>query len=146
MNKFSALIIVLAFPVLLFGQNNFDSLLKELDKTIDNYQLYSNRKENEINKLKELLKYTSTDLQKYEICGKLYSEYKSYQSDSALIYARKSLEIAEKLDDVRKINEAKLNLASIMGTLGMYKEAIDLLTKININTAPDLKGSYFSVN
>ncbi|MFV8342436.1 DUF6377 domain-containing protein [Flavobacterium sp. XS2P39] len=146
MNRFLTLVIVSLFPALLLAQNNFDSLLDELDKTVDNYQLYSNKKENEINKLKGLLKYTSTDLQKHEIYGKLYSEYKSYQSDSALIYARKSFQIAEKLNDVRKLNDARLNLASIMGTLGMYKEATDILNKININTSPDLKAYYFTVN
>ncbi|MFV7233879.1 DUF6377 domain-containing protein [Flavobacterium sp. ZB4R12] len=146
MNRFLTLIFVLLFPVLLFGQNNFDSLLDQLDKTVNNYQAYSNKKENEINKLKGLLKYTSTDLQKYAIYGKLYAEYKSYQSDSALIYARRSFQIAEKLNDVGKLNDARLNLASIMGTLGMYKEATDILNKININTTPDLKGYYFTVN
>jgi hypothetical protein len=33
-----------------------------------------------------------------------------------------------------------------MGTLGMYKEATDLLNKININRSPDLKAYYFTVN
>jgi cell division protein FtsB len=76
----------------------------------------------------------------------LYAEYKSYQSDSALIYARKSFQIAEKLNDIEKLNHARLNLASIMGTLGMYKEATDILNRININTSPELKGYYFTVN
>lgn len=146
MNRFLTLIIVSLFPTLLLAQNNFDSLLDDLDKTVDNYQFYSNKKENEINKLKGLLKYTPADLQKHEVYGKLYSEYKSYQSDSALTYARKSFQIAEKLNDVRKLNDARLNLASIMGTLGMYKEATDILNKININTSPDLKAYYFTVN
>ncbi|MFV8324665.1 DUF6377 domain-containing protein [Flavobacterium sp. ZS1P14] len=146
MNRFLTLISVLLFPVLLVAQNNFDSLLNELDRTVNNYQFYSDKKENEINKLKGLLKYISTDLQKYEIYGKLYSEYKSYQSDSALIYARSGFQIAKKLNDDRKLNDARLNLASIMGTLGMYKEATDILNKININTSPDLKGYYFTVN
>ncbi|HEX9151635.1 MAG TPA: DUF6377 domain-containing protein, partial [Flavobacterium sp.] len=146
MNRFLTLISVLLFPVLLAAQNNSDSLLNELDKTVNNYQFYSDKKENEINKLKGLLKYTSTDLQKYEIYGKLYSEYKSYQSDSALVYARSGFQIAKKLNDDRKLNDARLNLASIMGTLGMYKEATDILNRITINTSPDLKGYYFTVN
>jgi hypothetical protein len=146
MHRFLTILFALLFPIFLFGQNNFDSLLNELDKTVADYQFYSNKKEIEINKLKGLLKYTSTDLQKYAIYGKLYSEYKSYQSDSALIYARKSFLIAKKLNDIQKINNARLNLASIMGTLGMYKEATDILNTININTTPDLKGYFFTVN
>ena len=146
MHRFLTLLFALLFPIFLFGQTNFDSLLDELDKTVADYQLYSNKKEIEINKLKGLLPYTSTDIQKYAIYGKLYSEYKLYQSDSALIYARKSFQIAKKLKDVRKLNDAQLNLASIMGTLGMYKEATDILNTIDINTSPDLKGYYFTVN
>jgi hypothetical protein len=61
--------------------------LKELDNTVDNYQLYSSRKEGEINKLKENLK--QNNIRKQEIYGKLYDEYKLYQLDSALVYARR---------------------------------------------------------
>jgi hypothetical protein len=57
------IIIVMLFPVLLW-RNNFDSLLKELDHTVDNYQLYSSRKEGEINKLKENLKQNATNIRK----------------------------------------------------------------------------------
>jgi hypothetical protein len=146
MHRFSTLLFALLFPIFLFGQNNFDSLLDELDKTVADYQLYSDKKAVEISKLKGLLNYTSSDVQKYAIYGKLYFEYKSYQSDSALVYARKSFQIAEKLNDIQKINNARLNLASIMGTLGMYKEATEILTTININTTPDLKGYFFTVN
>jgi hypothetical protein len=62
MTRFLTLIIVVLFPVLLLAQNNFDSLLKELDHTVDNYQLYSSRKEGEINKLKENLKQNATNI------------------------------------------------------------------------------------
>jgi hypothetical protein len=31
-----------------------------------------------------------------------------------------------------------------MGTLGMYKEATDILNKINIATSPELIGYYFT--
>ena len=143
MNKFLALIIVLLFPILFFGQDNYDSLLKELDKTVDQYQFYLDRKETKIEKLKGLLKYTSTDLQQYEICNELYFEFKAYQLDSALVYARKSLQIAQKINNPKKINQAGLNFALIMGTLGMNKEAIDQLNKVNITNSPDLNGTYF---
>jgi len=146
MNRFLILILVTLFPFLLIGQNNFDSLLDELDKTVDNHQLYSNKKEAKINTLKELLKPTSTDLQKYEIGQKLYEEYKLYQSDSALAYARKNLKIATVLKDVTKINSAKLNLASIMTTLGMYKEATDVLHKVDIKSTASLYSDFYRVN
>jgi hypothetical protein len=143
MNKFSALLILLIFPILLFGQTNTDSLLHDLDQTVTDYQLYLNRKETTINKLKGLLKYTSADLQKNEVYAKLYNEYKAYQLDSALVYARKSLQISHKLKNLDNINEAKLNVASIMGTLGMYKESIDVLETIDTKLSPTIRGNYY---
>ncbi|MFV8351536.1 DUF6377 domain-containing protein [Flavobacterium sp. XS2P14] len=139
------LLIAFLFPVVLFAQNDFEELLEELDQSVANYAIYSDTKEGEINQLKELLSYSSSASQRYDVYEKLYAEYKSYQSDSAMVYARKSFQIAEKLNDIHKINHSRLNLASIMGTLGMYKEATDILNKINIATSPELIGYYFTV-
>ena len=127
MNKILFLIVALVFPILFFGQGNFDSLLQELDKTVNKYQLYLNQKETKIDGLKKLLKNKNSDFQQYELYGKLYNEYKSYQSDSALVYVRKGLLTAKNLKDPEKLNEAKLNFASIMGTLsGGGKEVISI--------------------
>lgn len=145
MRKTVIILVYFLFPILLFGSNNMDSLLLVLDKTVDNYQIYSNQKEEKLNKLKELLKYTTADLQKYEICGQLYDEYKSYKSDSALSYVREKLRIAEKLNDRDNLINSRLNLAAIMGINGLYKEAIDILSMININETSDLKPYYFHI-
>jgi hypothetical protein len=134
------------FSIPLFAGSEMDSLLRVLDKTVDNFQIYSNMKEAKINKLKDLLKYTTSYSQKYEICGKLYDEYSFYKSDSALVYARKKLLIAEKLNNKRNLTDARLNLASIMGITGMYKEAMDIINKVDVNEAPDLKAYYFHIN
>ena len=145
MNKllFIAGYFVLSMP--LFANNDIDSLLKVLDSSVDNYQVFSNQKEEQLNKLKELLRYTNNDDQRYKICGQLYDDYKSYKSDSALTYAQKKLQIAEKMNNRWNLTDAKLNLASIMGTSGMYKESMDILETINIQDNPDLKAYYFHV-
>lgn len=133
------------FSFSLFADNDIDSLLRVLDRTVDNYQVYSNKKEEKMNKMKDLLRYTTSYDQKYEICGKLYDEYSSYNSDSALVYARKKLQIAEKMNNKRNLADARLNLASIMGVSGMYKESMDIISKVNVSEAPDLKSYYFNI-
>ena len=134
---------ILSMP--LFANNDIDSLLKVLDSSVDNYQVFSNQKEEQLNKLKDLLEYANNDDQRYKICGQLYDDYKSYKSDSALTYAQKKLQIAEKMNNRWNLTDAKLNLASIMGTSGMYKESMDILETINIQDNPDLKAYYFHV-
>ena len=127
MKRIITFLLGILFPILLFGNHDMDSLLKVLDKTVDNYQLYSDQKEERLNKLKDLLKITNTDLQKFQICGQLYDEYRSYKSDSALAYARVKLQIAEKLNDIHSLTNARLNLAAIMGLNGLYAEELDIL-------------------
>lgn len=146
MNRFLPFFFVLLFPALLLAQENSASLLKELDQTIENHQFYSNQKEHTIDSLKQLLKPTSSDLQMQELYDQLYEEYRVYKSDSALVFARKSMQIAIRLKDSKRSDQAALNLASIMSTLGMYKEASDILAKNQGNSSPDLRGSYYVVN
>ena len=54
---------ILSMP--LFANNDIDSLLKVLDSSVDNYQVFSNQKEEQLNKLKYLLRYTNNDDQRY---------------------------------------------------------------------------------
>jgi hypothetical protein len=145
MKKVFSIVLFILVPFCLFAGSEMDSLLRVLDKTIENYQLYSNLKEQKLNQLKDLLNLTTADEQRYIICGKLFDEYRSYTSDSALTYARKKLVIAEKLKGIVKLNDARLNLASIMGTLGMYKEAMDILNDVDIKTSPYLRAYYFHI-
>lgn len=146
MYKLSTIVILLFFPILIFGQQTTDSLLKNLDQVVNDYAFYLNRKEVKINKIKSLLKSTTSDLQKQEIYDKLYLEYKSFQSDSALVYARKQLQVSDKIKNPEKLNLAKLNVASIMATLGMYKESIDMLETVAIQLTPTIKGNYYWTN
>ena len=144
MNRF-LLFIVLLLPCHLFSQNNSQGLLFEIDKIIQNNSYYTQKKEFEIAQLKAILKHTDTPVKKYEITRRLYNNYQSYQSDSALVYAKKNFQVAENLNEPEKLNQAKLNLVAIMGTLGMYKEGIDALNAITIASSPNLKGSFFGV-
>ena len=146
MHKKLLTLIVVLLPLFLFSQEETNTLLDKLDAMIDNSKRYREKKESEINKNAALLKLNLSTDQKFEVYQKLYGEYRFYQSDSALTYASKSLNTANLLKDLSKINTAKLNLASTMGTLGMYKEATDILRKIDIRSTPDIKGSYFSVH
>ena len=137
--------ICIFLPIFLFGADNMDFLLRKLDKTVDNSQMYSNRKEEKLNRLRKQFHNASSDNQKYEICGQLFNEYNSYKSDSALKYVREELKIAGKLNDIHKLNNSRLNMAFIMAIMGMYKESLDILQSINKNKVADLKVRYFVV-
>lgn len=137
------LFLAVLYPNYFLGQDDMASLLQKLDQTVENYSVTTKKKEMHLLHLKEVLSYTTSNEQRYAIYGQLYSEYATYQLDSALTYARKSGQVARFLNDSEKVNGAQLNVASILGTSGMYKESMDLLASIPVNQTPNLKGYYY---
>lgn len=127
---------------LLTATEKLDSLLKVLDEMVINHQQYSNKKEEKLQNLKDLLKITTSSQQQFIVCGQLFDEYFYYQKDSALVYAQKRLKIAQQLQDNSLIVLAEINLASTNGSIGMYKEAFDILNNINISNYPIHKAYY----
>lgn len=129
---------------LIYSTNNIDSLLNVLDDMVANRALYTKIREEKISNLKELLKITTSNEQQFVVCGQLFDEYFYYQKDSALVYARKKLKIANELKDNSKIISARIKLASTNASIGMYKEASDILNNIDISKYPELKVDYFN--
>lgn len=123
---------------------NTDSLLKVLDEIVINHKQYSVKKEDKLLQLKSLLRITTSPEQQFAVCGELIDEYYYYQKDSALIYVKKSVKIANELHDNAKLISAKIKLASINGSIGLYKESLDIFREINIASYPDLKVEYYN--
>jgi hypothetical protein len=75
--------------------------------------------------------------QRYDINLKLYNEYKTYMSDSAIYYAKENRVIADKLNHLVWTNESKLELVALYIVAGMYIESVDILKSINTKNLPD---------
>lgn len=116
----------------LYCNTNKDTIFNTLYKLIEHKAVYMSEKENNIEEIKRMLKTPNIIAeQRYDINLKLYNEYKTYISDSAIYYARENTSIAEKLKNPVMIYESKLNLVSLYIISGMYIEAIDILKSIN---------------
>ena len=142
MKKTFFVICLLAVSQWLAPTDNIDSLLNVLDEIVLNHQQYSNKKEEELHKLKELLTITSSGQQQFIVCGQLFDEYFYYQKDSALVYAKKRLSLAKQLNNDNLLVLAEINLTSTNGSIGMYKEAFDVLDSIDIAKYPQHKAYY----
>ncbi len=139
------LLVLLFSSSLVLGGNQIDSLLHVLDRTVADQAKYDRIKEQKLSHLHELLSVAPTLALKYPIYGQLFDEYRAYRSDTALYYAEKKLQIAMTLHDREKLNDARLNIASVLVTVGMYKEAMDTLKTINMKYSPGLKAYSFYV-
>lgn len=114
------------------ANNELDSLFIELDNKIKKKDIYIELKEIRIKELKT--ESTSTNLSinnAYALNTLLYKEYKSYISDSAISYLNKNLDLATILKDQTKINDTSIAMANLFAILGMYKEAIDMIDRVN---------------
>lgn len=113
------------------AKNELDSLFKELDNKIKNHNLYIELKESKIEELKFEKTKPNTPVEKiYSLNNAIYAEYKSYISDSAIRYLNLNMDIAYSLNDQSKINEVSITTANLFSALGMYKEAIDIISNV----------------
>jgi hypothetical protein len=116
-----------------------DSILAQLKIELSRKKIYDTQKELRIKKLKAALgaiPKTNYNAQ-YNICGKLYEEYKVYQYDSAYVYTQKLLSISKITKDVSKEYDSKIKVSFLLLSSGMFKETFDVLNQINSHLLND---------
>ncbi|MCD8179388.1 MAG: DUF6377 domain-containing protein [Tannerellaceae bacterium] len=119
-----------------------DSLLKALDKTIQERPLYNSRKIEQIDLLKRSLQRSSSLEEEFELSLDIFEEYKAFQLDSALKYVNHTLEISKLLNDPVRERLASLSLAEALMITGMYKESFDILNVYGKTWPDDPRRSY----
>ncbi|MEP6711909.1 MAG: DUF6377 domain-containing protein [Ferruginibacter sp.] len=124
-----------------------DSLITELNNSIKQTDFYDNKKLKEISQLKSLLDGSKNDFNKqYETHLKLYNAYKYYNYDSAFAYAKKLQKFAEYRNDPSLLADAKIKLAFIMLSGGMFKETFDTLNIISVSgVSANVMSEYYSL-
>ncbi|MBD3588590.1 DUF6377 domain-containing protein [Bacteroides sp. GM023] len=145
MKKVILILVTILLPALLSAKDNksTDALLREIDGIIKNRQTYGAEKEVRIADLKKLLVESTSDEQRYGFCGRLFDEYRAYNLDSSFVYAQRKQDLAHRLNKPDYLDDSAMNMAEVMGTTGMYKEALELLGEIDKKTLPDYLYSYY---
>ena len=130
--KYKALIIfiLLLFPYYVLAQveqNKTLLLIKQKDQ-------YTQQKERKIKEAINLLRVPNASAeQRYAINQRLFDEFKTYISDSAVYYVKQNIRIAEELQKPDLQNDSHLSLASLYIISGNYLDAADLLRGIDKN-------------
>lgn len=127
---------LLLFSFLAFSQSNNDSLLHELDKTLEKKGEYVQQKLQRIENYKAALRVVP-EAERFELYFKIYDEYKTFIYDSAFLYGKRLQHAAYKRKDKVSIDVAKLKLGFVLLSSGMFNEALDSLTTIDASTLPD---------
>ena len=143
MNKVLFIIIFLSqFSQPVFA-NTLDSLLTELDVTMQNRKKYDLEKEKKIVNFKKILFVEKNDLKKYSLMNDIIKEYIPYQLDSALFYMNKNLLLSSKFSDKKYIDKVKIDLAGVLSSTGNYKESVDMLNSIDENNLDEATKNQF---
>ena len=141
-------IFTLLVPSAVFSSAKTDSLFKQLDYELSNKKNYDQNKETAIQKLKTTYRSISPNNLngKFNVCAKLYDQYKSYQHDSAYTYATQLLNLSHLLKDKSKEDFSKIKIGFILLSSGMFKETFNSLSGINIRLLDDsAKIEYYSL-
>lgn len=128
---------MLVLTSLMQAQEHLDSLLMKLDEAIEMSHVYIQKREARIKTLTDELKHVQKNsLDEYNLNNQLFKEYKPYICDSALHFQNRNIEIATLLKNTRREYDSKIQVAYIMGSTGMYKEAVDLMATIDEKQLP----------
>lgn len=131
-------------PSLVYGQA--DSLLTQLHQTIAHKDEYVNAKLEYLHRLHQELNSEGqgNDEARYSTFQKLSNEYKTFIYDSAFSNIIRLQQVAYRLHDPIKIAYAKIQLGLVLLSSGMFKETLDSLVNLRVNTMPDsIKREYY---
>lgn len=115
------------FPSLWAGSS--DSLLVKLNQTIEQRPSYMQRKEEALETLRQSLSKLSVGnvegrMNLYEA---LWQENRSYNTDSSLFYATALSQLAQQAGNEEQKQNALLHRATALMTIGMFKEADEII-------------------
>ena len=129
------------------AKNTTFPTLEYLDKVVANQQIYTNARLRMLDSLKSDLRKADDLHKKYAIEKELFAGYQSFVVDSALLYAQKKLSLAQRLNDAEELSYSYLDVASMLIKGGNYKEANEVLQRLNVrNASSNLRNYYYTVN
>ena len=128
---FCILIVLMSISVYANPTDDIEQLFKTLDDAIVHSPDYVKVREGRIRNWEQKLKAAKKDSEKYDACFALFEEYRSYKNVIALKYINQCMELAIKMSDKQKEENAKSLLAFQESTTGNYAESYDLLKSIN---------------
>jgi hypothetical protein len=143
MRKFLFLMIVM-IHLSSSGFCQTDSLLQQLNAEIARKEQYEEEKKARLKKLHQRISLRMTDEKRFALLKDLSDEYETYIYDSAFSTIGKLQRTAYRLNDPTKIAYAKIRLAFILTSSGMFKETLDSLSHIDVHRLPDtLRSEYY---
>ncbi len=126
-------------------RQSVDSLLRQIDKAVDNSSAYVEKRERQISKLKQQLAKARTDGERYRVSFSLYEQYMPFVSDSAIYFLNRCVSIVSRMKGREAdLCKCKSLIALRHSSTGFYVESLRTLRSIDTTgVSKDAKGWYF---
>ncbi|WP_448099539.1 DUF6377 domain-containing protein [Polluticoccus soli] len=134
-------------PFVLRAKKVEDSLLLLLDDAIGQRSFFSEQRMLRIDSLNTHLLNTTDQQERFKFFTQIFNQYKHYNLDSALLVARRKNVLANQMGNAQRQYESQMNIAEMLGKMGMYKETFDILDEIGkAGLDKNQRGYYYHLN
>ncbi len=126
-------------------RQSVDSLLRCIDKAVDNSSAYVAKRERRIGKLRRDLAKATTDSERYRVAFALYGQYAPFVNDSAVYFLDRCVTIASRMKGREAdVCACRALIAMRHSSTGIYVESLKTLSDIDTANVSSLaKGMYF---
>ncbi len=131
LKKCLLLFILLLSGLITRASTNNDSILRVLDKVIENKIEFETEFQRQIDSINHLIANEKENEKLFNLYLDLFFRYKKYDIPKAFNATSKRIQVAKKLNRNDYLLVAKLNHAEVLGLAGRYKEAFDILSSID---------------
>ncbi|MDR2911906.1 MAG: DUF6377 domain-containing protein [Alistipes sp.] len=108
-----------------------DSLLSALDRTVAGREVYARQKEDRIQNLKNQKRRLASKEEAYRINTEIIGHYESFVCDSAEVYIRENIALAEEMGNAEWLIDSRLRLAFVHSLSGLFVQAADILNSFD---------------
>lgn len=137
------LLITFMISCLRLSAQTEQELLNTLDKVIENKWEYRQERQSTIDSLMNMSKYV-LGARLLDVYNDLYVQYAHYQSDSAMIYLNRILDMPAVKSDYVKSTQYLLLKTETYAIMGQYSEAAGIIESLNVDNAPnDIKTNFY---
>lgn len=137
------LILFILCNVLQSNASSIDSLFYVLDETLNRGAQYVEKKQQTIEVAKKKKELARSPIEQYQTSYELANLYLGFQYDSAYVYSRWCMLIADTLKRVDLQQKAVIHYANVLSSAGLFMEAEKALDSIG-NITPELSFLYHS--
>lgn len=108
-------------------------LLQQLDSLLDRAPEAAGQKRDDLLRLSKAYFSPGSDDRRYWLAADLYEGYSTFDSDSALAYADRALELAQRLGRKDLIADMQLNRAYVLSATGVFTQAQQSISDIDVH-------------